>query len=187
MNEFEFLAVFISIVIGLGVTHILYGLARIIYNRSRQQLSMLHIIWTVNVLLIVLLNWWIFFLWSDYPEWSFDIYLLLICWAIPLYMMTVVLYPPDIAPDVSYDALFEQNRKWLFGTFLLFVAIDVVETAVRGELFRPKYFLVFVLHYAVLAAIAIFTPNRRYQLFFAWYMLGSLTLWSLVVRRILGG
>jgi hypothetical protein len=34
MDEFEFLAVFISIAIGLGVTHILYGLARQIHNRS---------------------------------------------------------------------------------------------------------------------------------------------------------
>ncbi len=187
MNEFEFLAVFISIIIGLGVTHVLHGLARIIYNRDRQQLSVLHIVWTLNVLLILLLNWWILFLWVDYPAWSFDIYLLLIGWGIALYMLTVVLYPPDIRGDESYDDLFERNRKWLFGTFVVFILLDIAQTAVRGELFQPKIYLPFVLHYAGLAAIGIPLANKRYQSFFAWYMLVTLALWCLFVRRFLGG
>jgi hypothetical protein len=66
MNEFEFLAVFISIVVGLGVTHILMGLARIIHARGQQPVSTLHMVWTINVLLILLLNWWVLFLWSDF-------------------------------------------------------------------------------------------------------------------------
>jgi hypothetical protein len=59
MDEFEFLAVFISIVVGLGVTHILYGLARLIHNRGQQRAAKLHFVWTLNVLLILLLNWWV--------------------------------------------------------------------------------------------------------------------------------
>ena len=187
MNEFEFLAVFISIVVGLGVTHILLGLARIIHARDQQPVSSLHMVWTINVLLILLLNWWVLFLWADFLAWSFDIYLLLIGWGISLYMMAVVIYPPDIQRGDSYDAIFEKNRKWLFGTFVTFVLLDIAQTAVRGQLFQPKIYLPFVLHYVVLAIIGIFVPNRRYQAFFGWYMLVTLSLWSLVVRRFLGG
>lgn len=186
MNEFEFLAVFISIVIGLGVTHILHGLARLIHNRGQQQVSMLHLIWTLNVVLILLLNWWVLFLWADYPAWSFDIYLLLIGWGIALYMLAVILYPPDIKKGESFEEIFEQNRKWLFGTFVVFVAFDVAQTAVRGQLSEPKMYLPFVLHYAALAAIGIPVANRRYQVFLAWYFLIALILWCLVVRRLLG-
>lgn len=186
MNEFEFLAVFISIVVGLGVTHILYGLARIIHNRHNLKLDTLHFLWTLNVLLILLLNWWVLFLWVDYPEWSFDIYLLLIAWGIFLYMLAVLLYPPDIRGDESYGALFEKNRKWLFGVFIVFVLFDIAQTAVRGQLFTPRIYLPFVIHYAVLAAIGMLVASRRYQLFFAWYMLVTLLLWCLVVRRLLG-
>ena len=187
MNEFEFLAVFISIVVGLGVTHILLGLARIIHARDRQPVSSLHMVWTINVLLILLLNWWVLFLWADFLAWSFDIYLLLIGWGISLYMMAVVIYPPDIQRGDSYDAIFEKNRKWLFGTFVTFVLLDIVQTAVRGQLFQPKIYLPFVLHYVLLAIIGIFASNRRYHAFFGWYMLVTLSLWSLVVRRFLGG
>jgi len=187
MNEFEFLAVFISIVVGLGVTHILYGLARVIYNPRGLEISSLHLIWTINILLILLLNWWVLFLWSDYPQWSFDIYLLLISWGISLYMLSVVLYPPDMSREDSYEDVFEQNRKWLFGIFIVFVMLDIAQTAVRGQLFQPVFYLPFVLQYALLAAIGIVTSSRRYQVFLAWYMLITLTLWSLVVRRLLGG
>jgi hypothetical protein len=187
MNEFEFLAVFISIVVGLGVTHILYGLARLIHNRGKQRLAKIHFVWTLNVLLILLLNWWVLFLWADYPSWSFDIYLLLIGWGIALYMLSVILYPPDIKLEDSYDEVFEKNRTWLFGTFITFVGLDVAQTAVRGQLFEPKIYLPFVLHYAVLTAVGIATSNKRYQNFLAWYFLVTLTIWSLFVRRLLGG
>ena len=187
MNQFEFLAVFISIVVGLGVTHILHGVARLIHNRDRQQIAKLHLVWTLNVLLILLLNWWVLFLWADFPAWSFDIYLLLIGWGIALYMLAVILYPPDIKSEDSYEDIFEQNRKWLFGTFLVFVALDVAQTAVRGQLVEPKIYLPFVLHYAVLAAIGIPVGRKRYQSFVAWYFLITLILWCLFVRRFLGG
>ena len=186
MNEFEFLAVFISIVVGLGVTHILYGLGRLIHNRGHQRVAPLHFIWTLNVLLILLLNWWVLFLWADHPGWSFDIYLLLIGWGIALYMLAVILYPPDINLEDSYEEIFERNRKWLFGAFILFVALDVAQTAVRGQLTEPRIYLPFVLHYAALAAIGIPVENDRYQRFLAWYFLVTLILWCLFVRRFLG-
>ena len=186
MNEFEFLAVFISIIVGLGVTHILDGLARIIHNRGQYQMSKLHIVWTLNVLLILLLNWWVLFLWADYPTWSFDIYLLLIAWGISLYMLAVILYPPDIKAGDPYREIFEKNRNWLLGTFVVFVALDIAQTAVRGQLLEPRIYLPFVLHYAVLAGIGIPVANRRYQVFLAWYFLITLTLWCLIVRRLLG-
>lgn len=186
MSEFEFLAVFVSIVIGLGVTHLLYGVARIIHNRDRVELDVLHMVWTANVLLLILLNWWILFLWADHSHWSFSIYLLLMTWGIALYMLAVVLYPPDIREEESYGELFEKNRKWLFGTFIVFAGLDIAQTWVRGQLFDPPIYLPFVLHYVVLAAMGIVVANRHFQQVFGWYILVSLTLWCLDVRHFLG-
>ncbi len=186
MSAFEFLAVFISIVVGLGVTHVLHGLARIIHNRDRVQVSPLHLLWTINVLLILLLNWWVLFLWVDFADWSFDLYLLLIGWGVALYMLAVVLYPPDIRGDESYAEVFERNRTWLFGIFIGFIALDIGQTAVRGQLFDPPVFLPYVLHYVVLSGLGMAIRDRRYQLFYAWWTLSTLIAWSLVARRLLG-
>jgi len=101
-------------------------------------------------------------------------------------MLAVILYPPDIKREASYEELFERNRKWLFGTFVIFIILDIAQTAVRDQLFEPKIYLPFVLHYAVLTAIGIPVANKRYQFFLAWYVLITLTLWCLFIRRLLG-
>jgi len=185
MSEFEFLVVFISIVIGLGVTHLLLGVGRIIHNRDRVEVYSVHAVWTVNVLLILVINWWVSFSWGDFIAWSFDIYLVLILWAIALYMMAVILYPPDIRGDESYRELFERNRRWLYGTFILMLMLDIAQTALRGDLFNPPFYLPFVLHYMALSAIGMVVADPRYQKFWAWYLLISATTWSLLVRRLL--
>jgi len=100
--------------------------------------------------------------------------------------LAVILYPPDIKSEDSYEELFERNRKWLFGAYVVFILLDIAQTAVRGQLFEPKIYLPFVLHYLVLSAIGIPVANKRYQTFFAWYMLITLVLWCLIIRRLLG-
>jgi len=47
------------------------------------------------------------------------------------------------------------------------ILLDIVQTAVRGELFQPPIYLPYVLHYAVPAAAGIPVANERYQAFFA--------------------
>ena len=109
--------------------------------------------------------------------------LLLIGWGIALFMLAVILYPPDIKKEDSFEKTLEKNRKWLLGTFVVFVALDVAQTAVRGQLFEPKIYLPFVLHFAALAAIGIPIANKRYQVFLAWYFLIALVLWCLADSR----
>jgi hypothetical protein len=61
-----------------------------------------------------------------------------------------------------------------------------VQTAARGQLFKPWYYLILELHYLLLAGVAIIMLQRaRVQLVIATYMPASLLLWSLVVRHIL--
>ena len=100
-------------------------------------------------------------------------------------MLSVILYPPDIRGDESYAELFERNRQWLFATFILTTVLDIALTALRGDLLNPPIYLPYVLHFTLLAAVAIVVRNRRFHLIFAWYTLVSLTVWSLVVRRLL--
>jgi hypothetical protein len=136
--------------------------------------------------LILLVNWWVFFLWRDFTAWSFEVFLLLIFWGVTLYMLAVVLYPPDIRGDESYVELLERNRRWLFGVFILFLLLDLAQTAARGALLRPPIYVPFILHYVALSGVGIAVRDRRYQTFYAWYTLVSVLTWSLVVRRLLG-
>jgi hypothetical protein len=186
VSEFEFLSVFISIVIGLAVTHLLQGLGQAVHERDRIPVDPLLTVWTLSVLIILVLNWWVFFAWETFDGWSFDVFLLLILWAISLYMLAVVLYPARFRDGDSYRELFERNRRWFFGTFIVFILLDVGQTAARGKLFHPPIYLPYVLHYALFSAVGIAVADTRYQRFFAWYTLVSVLMWSLGVRRLLG-
>ncbi len=185
MSEFEFLAVLISIIIGLGVTHLLAGVGRAIHERAHNRVDTLHIVWTANVFLVLVLNWWVAFSWRNETHWSFETFLLVIIWAVSMFMMAVLLYPPELDPGEDYAGVFEKNRKWFLGTFIVMILTDIGQTALRGALFDPPIYLPFVLQYAALAGIGIAVPSPRYQNFFGWWVLITLLIWSFVVRRML--
>jgi len=185
MSEFEFLSVLISIIIGLGVTHLLAGVGRAIHQRARTRVDTLHVVWTANVLLILVLNWWVAFSWRDETDWSFGTFLVVILWSISMFMMAVLLYPHELEPDEQYAEVFEKNRKWFLGTFVIMILTDIGVMALRSDLFDPPMYLPFVLQYMVLALIGIAIPNPRYQNFLGWYVLITMLIWSFVVRRML--
>ena len=55
MSKFEFLAVFVSIIFGLSLTHVLSGAMRSIYQRTFEQT---HLVLTSFILIVLVLNWW---------------------------------------------------------------------------------------------------------------------------------
>ena len=178
MSEFEFLAVFVSIIFGLSLTHVLSGAMRSIYRKTSEQT---HLVLTGFILMVLVLNWWITFAWSDQDIWSLDLFLLLITWAITHYVVAITLYPPDSPGGLG----FEERRAWFFGAFVAVTISDIAQTAARGDLLSPWYYLPFVLHYAALSTVAIFIKHNLFHKLLAWYFLISIVTWSLIVRRFL--
>jgi hypothetical protein len=102
-------------------------------------------------------------------------------------MLTVFLYPPDLSEAEEHQGRFERNRSGYYSTFIAMCLLDMAQTAVHGDLFRPIWYVPFVGQYAVLALGGLIVHRRGYDRFFAWYQFITLLLWALVVRRILVG
>ena len=187
MTEFEYLAVLVSLILGLGITHLLSGVGRMIHRRGQYKPDAVHILWTAATFWILILNWWVFFESRRLEEWSFTLFLIVIVWAVLFFLMAVVLYPPDMSEGEDYAAVFERNRTWFLGLFVASSVSDIVLTASRGDLLEPPTYLPFVLHLTVLGALGIVIKSRRFQVALAGYVLGTGLTWSLVVRRFLGG
>ena len=51
MSEFEFISVLISMVVGLGVTHVLRGFAQVVHERKQAPVDGVHMVWTAVVTL----------------------------------------------------------------------------------------------------------------------------------------
>lgn len=179
MSEFEYLAVFLSIIFGISVTHILAGAIRSIY---RQDFDQTHFVLTAFFFLVMILNWWTGFSWGHQEVWSFDLFLIVITWSISHYVTAIMLYPPRSSVQ---DAPNGYRIKWFLWAFVGVGATDIIQTAAAGNLFSPWYYLPFVLHYVVIALVAIFIDKPGAHRWIARYLLLSIVVWSFVVRRFL--
>ena len=187
MSEFEYLAVLVSLILGLGIAHLLSGVAQTIHRRSRAKLDLIHSLWSAAVFAVLVLNWWVFFQWQGVTDWSFELFLAVIVWAVIFFLLAYLLYPPELAEHEDYGAVFEQNRSWFLGLFIATNLADIGLTALRGSLTDPPYYLLFVGHFIVLGALGLVIRSRRFHTALASWVFVVALSWAFVVRRFLGG
>ena len=56
MGVFEYLGVLLSVIMGLGVTHILAGLSKVIHHRKTFKSYWVHTLWCINVLIYIVIS-----------------------------------------------------------------------------------------------------------------------------------
>ena len=167
----------ISIIFGLALTHVLSGAVRSVYAGFSTET---HLVYAAFFIQVLLLNWWVFFKWHTELEWSFDRFLILTLWAMTHYVMAVSVYPPGQA-EVDDD----RRSSWFLWAFIAVAFADITITSMRGDLFRPWFYLPFVLHYVVLSLVAITVNTPTIHRFTSWWFLSITVIWALVVRRLL--
>jgi hypothetical protein len=177
LSEFEFLSILISIVFGLALTHVLSGAVRSVYAGTASET---HLVYAAFFIQVLILNWWVGFKWNTHAEWSFETFLILILWAMTHYVMAVTVYPPGSSDD-DHD----RRSWWFLWAFVAAVSMDIAVTAIRGDLFRPWYYLPFVLHYIALSVIAITINTPSVHRFVSWWFLSTIIVWAFLVRRLL--
>ena len=163
MGVFEYLGVLISVIMGLGITHLAIGATKLIQNRSQVSFYLPHALWTVNVLVHILLIWWGMFWWSNHTDWFVYQYLFITVYAIVLFFLASILYPWDMEKDIDIGAHFLRNKQWFFGAFIVAWTIDIPETLIKaGVDLRPvpaEYFWFIALN-LTLASVGLATRNR---------------------------
>jgi len=185
MSDFEFLSVLISIVIGLGLAHLLGGLGHAYHFRRVGKMDSVHVAWTIAVFFLLVLNWWVFLLWRGFDAWTFSVFFTVIMWAVAMYVLALALYPPRLSKDVDYRVMFEANRTWFLSTFIVWLLLDIIVTGMRDQGIPELFFLAYLGHYIAIAAVAICVRKRLFDLVAAWYIAITMAFWSFGVRGTL--
>jgi len=178
VSEFEFIAVFVSIIFGLSLTQILSGAVSQLQSR---QLNSDQLGWTVFCAYVLAINWWTFFPWSENDVWTFGEFFVVLLWALSHYLMASALYPSRSLEGYSFD----ERRPLVLWGFLVAAFADMAQTAVRGAFFDPWYYSVFVLSAMVITALGLLTANERVHRYTPWLLVLVLATWSAIVRWVL--
>lgn len=182
MSEFEYLTVLFSIIIGLGLTHLLSGLGKAFYTRKTNHMDIVHVAWTTTTFLVMVLNWWVILLWEAFDNWNFLTFLLMTVWITTFYAMAQALYPARLPEKISYRVLFEENRTWFLSTFATMCLLDILVAIVRDGGWPNPTYVSYVGHLFVLTLIGVFIKKRWFDLSLAFWVAFSLLAWSLSVR-----
>lgn len=181
--------VLVGVVLGLGLTRILSGLARMVEHPGRNPVSATHLLWVAVILLSIVHFWWWEFALISLGAWRFELFVFLLLYAFLWFVLACLLFPGDLAEHDTYEAYFLSRRRWFFGLFAATFAADLIDTAIKGaDHFRalgPEY-PARIAAGIILCAIAAWTGNRRFHLLFAALYLAYDLNWILRLYDTLG-
>jgi hypothetical protein len=166
MTPYEYLTVFISVVLGLAVVHLLSGVALLLDTRVRARFDWIHGVWTANVLITTVLVWWFNFSLTLVHEWTLPFFLNLVAYSVVLYLMSGLLYPVRGSEVVDFRTHFEANRPRFFMVCVAFQVIDFLDAYLERQALGSDWSpvqLTLLGIYAIAFLVGIRTGNRTFH------------------------
>src|SRR5688572_17301742 len=99
MSPFEYVIVLISIILGLGITTILTGIAELIKHARPNSLYIPYSIWIVLIFVLHVQEWWISYQLKSVEIWTLQFFLLIVLYPINLYILAHLLFPAALSKE----------------------------------------------------------------------------------------
>ena len=132
MDLYSQVRVLFSILLGLGVSHLLRGLARIVQHPKEYQVYWVHLVWSLFLFLYLIHFWWWEFRLRQVMEWTFPRYFFVALYATLLYMLCTLLFPEEMGDYKGFDEYFYSRRSWIFSFMALLFVADVGDTLLKA-------------------------------------------------------
>ena len=144
MDIFEYTAVLTSIIIGLGIAHLLRGVAGLIQHPEQARVYWVHLFWVGYLFFTLVFWWWWEFRLGELQAWTFQIYLFVVLYALTLFLASALLFPLSMEGYAGFRDYFYSRRRWFFGLLALTYVVDVGDTLIARLFgFRPAELLEF--------------------------------------------
>jgi hypothetical protein len=170
MGMFEYVMVLASIIVGLGITQLLQGVAQIVEHPERDKLYWVHLVWAAYIFVSALVWWWFEFRFRAVSTWTMQLYLFVTGYAVLIYLLCAWLFPRDLEHYDGYKDYFYKRRGWFFGLLIIYYTVDLADTLLKGVSHFASYGLEYpiaITSYIVLCATAALTRNERFHGVFA--------------------
>ena len=157
MTHFEYIAVAVSIILGLGVIQLLSNLDRVFAKPCRYWL---HSAWVFVLFWILVQNWWAFWDLKD-VAWNLGYFLLWVTYVSALYLTVLALTKTNSA-EVSWEEVYFSRTRRFFGLFGFVVIFAILLTWIMldAPLLHPYRYV----QYASIAIFAVLFTSKRKRL-----------------------
>jgi len=163
MDEFSYLSVLLSIILGLAITQILKGFRGIVLARMRVRMYWPVVAWAVLLLLIDVQSWWAMFGLRSISTWTFPAFFVVLAQTIALYMLAAIVLPDFIGESVDLNAHYHQHTRWFFGLLILVLLISLGKDLMLTGHLPDRVNLAFHLGFIALALPAMFVRSEWYH------------------------
>ncbi len=174
MTQFEFLTVFISIVLAFGVSNILSNWGEQIRLRKHIRRYGLHFAWSVLLLILIVQAWWALWALRERTGWNFIEYLVLIVPYLTLALIAYVLTPSLQNGERDIKRYYYDNSPWIFALAAVYIAsATLFAYVVRGD---PILDLRNVIRFSAVLLFVVLAVWRNERLHMAATAVGFLLL-----------
>ncbi len=179
-NTGEYLSVLVSIIIGLGLSHLLGSVGKLMSRRRRVRMYLPTIAAAVMAFLAHVQFWWGSFDFGERIANNFFAFLVFLLTPILLYLIAVLalpeLDPNERGGEVSLREHYYEARPWLFGL----TALIPVSTALRNTVFQGERLWnqdrPFELAFFLIALVGALTARERVHRVLPLVMIGMFVL-----------
>lgn len=154
-----------GMVIGLGLTRLLSGVARIVQHPADHLLYPVHLAWVASVMLSLVHFWWWEFGLFQVETWTFGTYLFVIGYSILLFLQCALLFPDSLQGYRNYEDFFLARRAWFFGLLAATSVFDVIDTLIKGEAHFARFAGEYMVRTPILVILCIVAARTRSQTF----------------------
>lgn len=135
LDQFEYLSVLISIILGLGITQLLTGFGRWLEQRATFKAYSPAIGWAAFLLVVHVQTWWSMFGLRHWAAWNFLQFSIVLLQPSILFLMAILVFPGPGAPADDLRANYFTQRRWFFGLLMSLLVVSVLKDLIRsGEL-----------------------------------------------------
>lgn len=131
MSPFEFVTVLISIILGLGITQIMSGVADLIHQWKSVRLYWPHLLWIILVFILHVQDWWLLYQLKGVAAWQLPLFLMLVLYPISLFILARILFPMS-SDSASTDmrVYYLENYRKLFFMVMVLAVLSAAENII---------------------------------------------------------
>jgi hypothetical protein len=134
MTPFEHLSVLISIILGMGIAHLLWSVHLLVQARARVRFHWLPLTWCALVFVSLVQWWWGSFDMRTRQDWNFFYFLFVLLRPVVAYLSAAFVLPTlEPGSPVDLRQYYFANRQWLFSLLAAGNLLDAVRRNVEGQ------------------------------------------------------